>query len=147
MIHRYLEVLGIVEGDVTLQRISIEHKSVLRNLMELCQHDYSEFNGEEINEHGLFGYGYLDNYWTEAGRHPFFVLASGNLAGFALVRTLAEDDNGKPSYSLAEFLSSVNTGIRVLVDAQRSRFSTHSLVDGGLVRKRETLPHNSFGAM
>ena len=49
-------------------------------------------------------YRYLDkDYWTEASRHPFFVIASGNLAGFALVRTLAEDDNGEPSYSLAEF--------------------------------------------
>ena len=89
--------------DVELRPVPIEHKSVLRNLMELCQHDYSEFNGEEVNEHGLFGYRYLDHYWTEAGRHPFFVLVSGKLAGFALVRALSEGGGGEPTYSLAEF--------------------------------------------
>jgi hypothetical protein len=39
-------MMRIVEGDITLQRISIEDKSVLRNLMELCQHEYSEFNND-----------------------------------------------------------------------------------------------------
>ena len=28
---------------------------LLRNLMELCQHDYSEFNRGDIDCHGLFG--------------------------------------------------------------------------------------------
>lgn len=87
--------------DVELELVSFEQKSVLHNLMELCQHDYSEFGGEEVNEHGLFGYRYLDHYWTEAGRFAYFVHVDGKLAGFALVRTL-EDSHG-PTYSLAEF--------------------------------------------
>lgn len=87
--------------DVALEQVSFEQRSVLRNLMELCQHDYSEFNGEEVNEHGLFGYRYLDHYWTEAGRYAYFVRAGGRLAGFALVRTLEGDDS--PKHSLAEF--------------------------------------------
>lgn len=89
------------DTDVELEQVAFEQKSVLHNLMELCQHDYSEFNGEEVNEHGLFGYRYLDHYWTEAGRYPYFLRAGGKLAGFALVRTL-EGSNG-PTYSLAEF--------------------------------------------
>ncbi|NJL46487.1 MAG: hypothetical protein HC929_01875 [Leptolyngbyaceae cyanobacterium SM2_5_2] len=40
----------------------VENKPVLRNLLELCQHDYSQFNGRDVNEHGLFDYPYLDNY-------------------------------------------------------------------------------------
>lgn len=76
---------------------------MLRNLMELCQHDYSEFNSEEVNEHGLFGYRYLDHYWTDADRYPFFVLVSGRLAGFALVRRLLDGDADEATYSLAEF--------------------------------------------
>jgi len=87
--------------NVELEQVSFEQKSVLRNLMELCQHDYSEFNGEEVNEHGLFGYRYLDHYWTGAGRYPYFVRAGGRLAGFALVRTLEE--GGSTTHSLAEF--------------------------------------------
>ena len=62
--------------EIKLQLISFEHKNVLRNLMELCQHDYSEFSGDDINEHGLFDYRYLDNYWTESGRYPFFIRVS-----------------------------------------------------------------------
>jgi predicted acetyltransferase len=85
-----------------LQEISFEQKSILRNLMELCQHDYSEFSGDDVNEHGLFDYRYLDHYWTESGRYPFFIRVSGTLAGFVLVTTL-EADQGEVTYSLAEF--------------------------------------------
>ena len=48
----------------------VEDKLILRGLMELCRHDYSEFNHEDVDEHGLFGYNHLDHYWTESGRHP-----------------------------------------------------------------------------
>jgi len=54
--------------------------------MELCQHDYSEYDGADVNEHGLFEYRYIDHYWTDSGRHPFVVRVSGRLAGFVLVR-------------------------------------------------------------
>jgi len=87
--------------DIQLEPVSFEQKSVLHNLMELCQHDYSEFNDDEPNEHGLFGYRYLDHYWTEAGRYPFFVRVGGKLAGFVLVRIL--ETGHSPTYSLAEF--------------------------------------------
>lgn len=69
-----------------LKQITFEDKSVLQNLMQLYQYDFSEFNQEIINRHGLFGYKYLDNYWTEEGRYPFFVLVEDELAGFVLIR-------------------------------------------------------------
>lgn len=84
--------------DIKLQPIPPEDKPVLRNLMELCLHDYSEFSGDEVGEHGLFGYSYIDFYWVENGRFPFFIRVDGKIAGFALVRTLNED-----TCSLAEF--------------------------------------------
>jgi predicted acetyltransferase len=84
--------------NVDIQEASIEEKSILRNLMELCRHDYSEFNGEDVDEHGLFGYKHLDHYWTESGRYPFIVRVSGRLAGFILVRAIDE-----ATYSIAEF--------------------------------------------
>jgi predicted acetyltransferase len=88
--------------EIEIHKAAYPDKSILRNLLELCQHDYSEFNGQEIDEHGLFGYSYLDNYWTEPGRHAFLVRAGGRLAGFALVRTLPAE-NGQSFYSMAEF--------------------------------------------
>lgn len=73
--------------DIAVDCVPIEQKPVLRNLMELYQHDHAEWDGCDLNEHGLYGYTYLDHYWTEDGRHPFLVRVDGKLAGFVLVRT------------------------------------------------------------
>jgi predicted acetyltransferase len=88
--------------DIQIQKAVYADKSVLRNLLELCQHDYSEFNGQDVNEHGRFEYTYLDNYWTEPGRYPFLIKSAGKLVGFALVRILSQTD-GERTYSMAEF--------------------------------------------
>lgn len=81
---------------------NVEDKLILRNLLELCLHDYSEFNGKDVNEHGPFDYSYLDHYWTEAGRYPFLVRVEDKLAGFVLVRDLAIA-GGEPLWQMAEF--------------------------------------------
>lgn len=80
----------------------VEDKPVLQHLLQLCLHDYSEFNGQDVNEHGLFDYPYLDYYWTEAGRYPFLVRVEGKLAGFVLVRQL-EAEKDELLWQMAEF--------------------------------------------
>lgn len=80
----------------------VEDKPVLGHLLQLCLHDYSEFNGKEVNDHGLFDYPYLDYYWIEPGRYPFLVWVEGTLAGFVLVRQL-EQDMAEPLWQMAEF--------------------------------------------
>ncbi|AWB44514.1 GNAT family N-acetyltransferase [Paenibacillus sp. CAA11] len=82
---------------ITVTPVLITEKSVLRNLLELYKYDFSEFDPEDVNEHGLYDYPYLDYYWTEDGRHPFFIKVDGNLAGLALVRTI------DGMYAMAEF--------------------------------------------
>ena len=87
-----------------LIKVSFEKKLILRNLMELYQYDTSGFedDGEnDVNEYGLFDYKYLDHYWTEEGRFPFFIMQSGNLACFVLVRKIS--DSELPKFSIAEF--------------------------------------------
>jgi predicted acetyltransferase len=69
--------------------------------MELCQHDYSQFNDSDVNEHGLFDYPYLDHYWTEPRRFPFLVRVEKTIAGFVLVRAL-ETDGHRPAWEVAE---------------------------------------------
>lgn len=91
-------------GPVELIRVSFEKKMILRNLMELYQYDTSEFedDGEDdVNEYGLFDYMFLDHYWTEEGRFPFFIMQFGKLAGFVLVREMT--DGAKRKFSIAEF--------------------------------------------
>ncbi len=86
--------------DVSITPAAFEEKAVLRRLLELYLHDFSEFDGADVNEHGEFGYRYLDHYWAEGeagGRHPFFIRVDGRLAGFALVRRIGE------RWSMAEF--------------------------------------------
>ena len=71
--------------EIVLIEVKESEKSVLRQLLELYSYDFSEFDGADINEHGYFGYTYLDHYWTEDPRHPFFIRVSGKLAGFVLI--------------------------------------------------------------
>jgi len=72
---------------MTIEIIQVDkaHSSVLRQLMELYDYDFSEFTKEDVNAHGFYGYGYLDRYWAEETRHPFFIIVDGNYAGFVLV--------------------------------------------------------------
>ncbi|WP_271853813.1 GNAT family N-acetyltransferase [Planococcus maritimus] len=83
---------------------TIIQKHVLQNLMELYQYDFSEFESADVNENGLYGYKYLDYYWTIPTHLPFLIEVDGNLAGFALVREIASEDSSCSSYlKICEF--------------------------------------------
>ncbi len=79
--------------NIEIRKAGIQEKPVLRNLVELYRYDSSEFDGEDVGEHGLFVYRYFDHYWTEPGRHAFIVRVSGRLAGFAMVRAIGVDES------------------------------------------------------
>lgn len=90
--------------DIQIERATIEKKVVLRHLLELYKYDFSEFDPEDVDEHGLYGYKYFDHYWTEPGHFPFLIKVNGNYAGFALVRKLIQEGKNAESYfSMAEF--------------------------------------------
>lgn len=88
--------------EILVDRAAYEEKSVVRNLMELYKYDFTEFDPEDVNEHGLYEYMYLDNYWTEEGRHPFLIRVDNKLAGFALIRVI-EFGSEEHTYSMSEF--------------------------------------------
>jgi predicted acetyltransferase len=71
--------------DIRVDQAPIEEKSLIRNMLELYVYDFSEFAGFDLNQHGLYGYRYLDHYWSEPNRFPFIVRVDDKLAGFALV--------------------------------------------------------------
>ncbi len=87
---------------VDIRPVAYTDKSVLRNLMELYLYDFSEFDGVDVNGHGRYEYRYLDYYWTENSRHPYFIYSDGRLAGFALVRDV-EGKDGEKVHHIAEF--------------------------------------------
>jgi predicted acetyltransferase len=53
--------------------------------MELYQYDFSEFDGQDLDEHGCFGYGDLDYFWFEPTHAVFLVTVDEKLAGFVLI--------------------------------------------------------------
>lgn len=87
---------------IEIQPASPSDKQILRNLMELYLHDFSEYENSDVDEHGLFGYERLDHYWTEPERHPFLIRVDGKLAGFVLVRDMHPQDQ-PVTHSIAEF--------------------------------------------
>ena len=89
--------------NITIEPIRIEQKSVFVQMMELYLYDFSEFSGEDINEYGYFGYPRIDDYWNEAGRHPFLIRVDGRIAGLVLVRSCCEHTHLSNPHNIAEF--------------------------------------------
>jgi predicted acetyltransferase len=86
--------------------LASEHPVVAR-LMQLYQHDFSEFaqagqSWGDVDDDGLFSYIYLDSYWVETGRKPFLFRADGKLAGFALINDWSYSERAV-DWSMAEF--------------------------------------------
>lgn len=89
-------------AEIELQPAQLSDKTILRHLVELYVYDFSEFMQWDVDEHGLFGYKYLDHCWTDPDRHPFLIRVGGRLAGFALVRAI-ESSGQERIHSMAEF--------------------------------------------
>ena len=88
---------------LTIEPAALSEKSVLRRLLELYLYDFSEFSGTDLDDHGLYGYRYLDHYWTEPERLPFLFRVDGRLAGFALVRRDAGSAAAPHDLDMSEF--------------------------------------------
>ena len=88
---------------IELIQVAASEKSSLRQLMQLYLYDFSEYDLEDVNKHGYYDYPYLDHYWTEAGRHPFFIKVDNQLAGFVLVRKLPAIQEAADVMAIAEF--------------------------------------------
>lgn len=87
---------------IDLKQVEADEKEILRNLLEKYDYEFSQWNKRDVNKLGLYGYDYLDCYWTENNRFAFFILVDNNLAGFAMVNDYPETAE-KTDYSLAEF--------------------------------------------
>jgi len=89
--------------EVKLEKIKPEDKAILSRLLELYQYDFSEYDLRDLNCHGLYDYRYLDHYWTEDGRHPFFIIVDDKLAGFVLVSDFCYLCEPGEANSISEF--------------------------------------------
>jgi len=87
--------------ELEITEATLSDKPILRQLLELYQYDFSEFERTDVGPHGVYGYRYLDHYWTEPDHHPYLIRVGGQLAGFALVNR--HTVSGRDRWSLAEF--------------------------------------------
>jgi predicted acetyltransferase len=101
----YLSLCYRKDFELKIELIEIEEseKSVLRQLIELYSYDFSEYDDVDVNKHGFYGYTYLDYYWTEDARHPFFIRVNGKLAGFVLISNFSYVLNTSEARSVTEF--------------------------------------------
>ena len=56
--------------NITLQLMKVEEKSLLIQLMELYNYEFSAYSDDDINEYGYYGYAHIDD---------------GKIAGLALI--------------------------------------------------------------
>jgi predicted acetyltransferase len=97
-------ILNISEEilNITIEIVKKEEKEILRNLLEKYNYEFSQYDNRDVNDLGLYGYDYLDNYWTEENRFPFFVKANNKLAGFVMVNDYPEIKI-ETNYTISEF--------------------------------------------
>jgi len=88
--------------NIELVPVDVSEKEILRNLLEKYDYEFSQYDQRDVNNLGLYGYDYLDYYWTEEGRHAFFIKVDGKLAGFVMINTYLEVE-AATDHTVAEF--------------------------------------------
>ena len=76
-----------------------DQKPVISNLIQLYLHDMTEFMPFPVGDDGLYQYDFLDRFW----RHPHFIMADNEIAGFALVVDECPLTGRTPCWFMAEF--------------------------------------------
>lgn len=89
--------------NIELKQVDIEEREILVNLLEKYDYEFSQYDNRDVNKLGLFGYKYLDYYWTEESRYAYFILVDGKLAGFVMINDLPEAEDRETDYQIAEF--------------------------------------------
>ena len=88
--------------NIELIPVDVDEKEILRNLLEKYDYEFSQYDQRDVNALGLYGYDYLDYYWTEEDRRAFFIKVDQKLAGFVMVNTYPEVV-AETDYTMAEF--------------------------------------------
>ena len=89
--------------DISILPILIEEKEILRNLIEKYNYDSSDIDNDDVNDYGLYGYKYLDHYWTEENRYAYFIKVNNKLAGFVMIDNHLYYNEIKSNYCISEF--------------------------------------------
>ena len=109
--------------NTTIKKVTLSEKDTLANLLEKYNYEFSQYDKRQFNDNGLFGYKYLNNYFTEESRYAYFIYADEKLAGFALINKYKECE--RPiDWSMAEFFVSYNFPFSFIVSSFISAYSS-----------------------
>ena len=89
--------------NIEIVKVATEEREILARLIELYEYDFSEYENRDVNFLGLYGYTYLDYYWTEERRFPYFIKVNNKLAGFAMVCDYCYISKDKDTLFMSEF--------------------------------------------
>jgi predicted acetyltransferase len=89
--------------EVKLRRALLEDREIIANLLEKYSYEFSQYSNNDVNKFGLYGYQYLDCYWTETNRHPYIIEVDEQIAGFALINDFPEVEDRKTDFCVSEF--------------------------------------------
>lgn len=88
---------------VEIVDVTLQEKETLKNLLEKYLYEFSQWDKNDVNESGLYGYEYLDCYFTEEHRYPYFIKVNGNIAGFIMISDYPEVPEHETDFCLSEF--------------------------------------------
>jgi predicted acetyltransferase len=88
---------------IEIKTVLKSEKEILRNLLEKYSYEFSQYTKIDVNPLGLYGYTYLDYYWTEKSRWAYFIIVDNTLAGFVMVIDMPEVDDIPADFQIAEF--------------------------------------------
>ena len=67
--------------------VSYEEKDIMKEMLNNYLLELSTFEANvKFDENGVPIYKWFNNYWTDYGRYPFFLLINNEIAGIAMVR-------------------------------------------------------------
>jgi predicted acetyltransferase len=122
---------------VELTPITRAELPVLGQLVQLYVYDFSELISLDVGPDGRFPFRDLEAYFTDEWRHPYFIYADGQLAGFALLHARGFFDASPDVWDVAQFF--VMRRYRRLGVGERAAVLSFRMFDGTWqVRERDT---------
>ena len=68
-----------------LEKVKIEDKNKLYNLLQFALYDGSFYIDNIINDECLFDYKWFNNYFTDKTREVYFIKYDNKIAGFVMI--------------------------------------------------------------
>ena len=70
---------------ITLRKVTLEDKRILRNLFSYFIHDLAKYEDARIDKNGFFDNPDVEHVIKHRGHHAFFIMCNHEIAGFVTV--------------------------------------------------------------